>query len=77
MKTIAITIEESMVGRLDDLAARATAGNRSEIVRRAVEEYLVRLERTSEEAREREIIRLHRARLRRQSAELVKAQAKP
>jgi hypothetical protein len=45
-------------------------------VRQAVKDYLARLERLEEEEREREILRRHRARLKRQSAALVHEQAK-
>ena len=76
MKTIAITIDEPTLGRLDRLRGRARSKNRSEIVRQAVKDYLARLERLEEEEREREILRRHRARLKRQSAALVRGQAK-
>ena len=76
MKTIAIAIDEATLGRLDRLRGRARSKNRSEIVRQAVKDYLARLERLEEEEREREILRRHRARLRRQAAALVRGQAK-
>ena len=76
MKTIAIAIDEATLGRLDRLRGRARSKNRSEIVRQAVKDYLARLERLEEEEREREILRRHRARLKRQSAALVRGQAK-
>ena len=78
MKTIAITIEEDMIARIDRLSKTATGGsNRSSVIREAVSEYLSRVERAAEEERETEIFRRHRARLARQTVALVKAQAKP
>jgi metal-responsive CopG/Arc/MetJ family transcriptional regulator len=53
-----------------------SGANRSRIVRLALREYLSRAERTIENARERDIIQRHRARLRRQTAALVKEQAR-
>ena len=77
MKTIAITIEESALDRLDRLIRKGAGKrrNRSEVIRRAVEEYIARLERQLEEERERAIIHRHRHRLRREAAALVKEQA--
>lgn len=78
MKTIAITIEEDILERIDRLnASRQDTSNRSRIIRDAVREYLLRVERLAEEEREREIFRKHRGRLARQAAALVKEQAKP
>jgi len=78
MKTIAITIDEAMLDRVDRLAGhRGDTPNRSKIIRAAVAEYLARIERAAEEEREREVFRQHRGRLRRQAAALVKEQAKP
>jgi hypothetical protein len=76
VKTIAITIDEEALADLDRLAKRCGAA-RSRIVRLALREYLVRAERAAAEARERDIIRRHRARLQQQAAALVKEQAKP
>lgn len=78
MKTIAITIEESALERLDRVArkGRGKRRNRSEVIRRAVQEYISRLEREAEEERERAIIHRHRHRLRREVAALVREQAK-
>jgi metal-responsive CopG/Arc/MetJ family transcriptional regulator len=78
MKTIAITIDEDMLHRIDRLlAAKATtARNRSQIVRQAVQEFIVRLERLNEEERERDIFRRHRQLLARQADALIKEQAK-
>ena len=78
MKTIAITIEESALERLEQLRRKAGGKrrNRSELIRRAVEEYIARLEREAEEERERAIIHRNYKRLRREAAALVKEQAK-
>jgi metal-responsive CopG/Arc/MetJ family transcriptional regulator len=72
MKTIAITMDEDMLGRVDRISS-----NRSSIIRQAVDEYLSRVEREGEEEREKAILRKHRARLAKQTAALVKGQAKP
>lgn len=78
MKTIAITIDEHTLQRIDRFVAdEATAyKNRSQIIRLAIREYAERLEQKAEEEREREIFRRHRQRLARQAAALVKEQAK-
>jgi len=78
MKTIAITIDEAMLARLDRLSGdRGGSSNRSKIIRAAVAEHLARIERAAEEERERDVFRRHRGRIRRQAAALVKEQAKP
>jgi len=53
MKTIAITIDEQTLQRLDRLVAVESASwkSRSEIVRQAVQEFVARLERMGEEER--------------------------
>lgn len=77
MKTIAITIDEDMLKRIDRLVAiNAAARNRSQIIRQAIREFIARLERLAEEEHEREIFRRHRQRLARQADALVKEQAK-
>lgn len=78
MKTIAITIDEDMLQRIDRLVAAgaAAARNRSQIIRQALQEFVARRERLAEEEREREIFRRHRQRLARQANALVKEQAK-
>jgi len=70
MKTIAITIDELMLERVDRLAS-----NRSELFRAAVREYLDRLERTAAEAGEAAVFRRNRARLAREARAAVKEQA--
>jgi metal-responsive CopG/Arc/MetJ family transcriptional regulator len=78
MKTIAITIDEGMLSRIDRLAGKRDGiTNRSRVIREAVREYLLRIERTAEEDKEREIFRRHKGKLARQAAALVKEQAKP
>ncbi len=78
MKTIAITIDDDILDRIDSLMERLPQRtNRSKIIREAVREYLVRVERTREEEREREIFRKNRKLLARQAEVLVKEQAKP
>jgi metal-responsive CopG/Arc/MetJ family transcriptional regulator len=78
MKTIAITIEEDILERIDRLAGKHGSGsrNRSQVIRTAVREYLTRSERLADEEREGEILRKNRGRLARQAAALVKEQAK-
>jgi metal-responsive CopG/Arc/MetJ family transcriptional regulator len=79
VKTIAITIEEETLERVDRAAAAARSGataNRSQLIRTAVREYLARLERMAEEDRERHIVKRHARRLAQQAAALVKEQAK-
>ena len=87
MKTIAVSIDESLLIAIDRMAReRQSRGsgpasgrrkaNRSEVVRRAVEEYLVRHEKQEREARERRIFAEHRARLERQLEALVAEQAR-
>lgn len=78
MKTIAITIDDSTLGRLDR-AARGDGGprRRSRLVRRAVVEFLDRQGRIREESEEAVVVRRHAAKLRRQAAALIRDQAKP
>jgi len=72
MKTIAITIDEALLARMDRLGE----GNRSLMVREAVAQYVVRREREAAEAEEDVVLRRHRRRLARETAALVRAQAK-
>ena len=66
-----------MLLRIDRVAGnRQGATNRSRLIREAVREYLSRIERVSEEEREREIFRKHKAQLAREAAALVKEQAR-
>ena len=73
MKTIAITIEDDVLARVDRLAGR----NRSRLIRQAVAEHISRLEQEAEDAREAAIVRRHRTRLGRQARALVATQAEP
>ena len=73
MKTIAITIDDNTLARVD----RAGAKSRSRLIREAVSEYLDRRERAAAEQREAEVVRKHHRRLARQSRALVRAQARP
>ncbi len=78
MKTIAITIDEPTLETVDRLVGRGRgAHNRSQMIRQAVHEYVARLERLAEDEREAAIVRRHRGRLARQTAALVREQAKP
>ena len=79
MKTIAVTIDEATLERIDGLL-RSSGGrfrSRSEAVRRALRDLIARLERAEAEEREREIFRRHRGRIRRQAEALVREQARP
>jgi metal-responsive CopG/Arc/MetJ family transcriptional regulator len=78
MKTVAITIDEDMLRRIDRLATKGTATikNRSQVIRQAVREYVARIERLAEEERERKVFRRHRQLLERQAKALVEEQAK-
>lgn len=78
MKTIAISMDEDTLDRIDRLVSSEdpAAPNRSQVIRKAVQDYLSRMERLREEERERAIFRKHRARIARQTAALVKEQAK-
>ena len=73
MRTIAITIEDDVLERVDRLASK----NRSKAIRQAVREYVGRLEQEAQDAREGAIVRRHRSRLARQARALVREQAKP
>ena len=79
MKTIAITIEEDILQRIDQAVGKAKGApvNRSQFIREAVRDYLARMEKTVEEEREREIFRRNRRRLHQQAVALIKEQAKP
>lgn len=79
MKTIAITIDEDILTRVDRLAGRGGQGrtSRSRLIRQAVREYVSRLERLADERQEATVIRRHRGRLAQQASALVREQAKP
>jgi metal-responsive CopG/Arc/MetJ family transcriptional regulator len=82
MKTIAITIDEASLAAVDRLArasrrrrGRGKAGNRSEVIRQAVQEYLARRQRREREEQDRRALRAHRDEIERQAAALVAEQA--
>ena len=78
MKTIAITIGEDVLLRIDRAAGKRAGGaaNRSQFIREAVDDYLTRTESALEGAREREIFRRNKRRLHRQAVALIKEQGK-
>jgi metal-responsive CopG/Arc/MetJ family transcriptional regulator len=78
VKTIAISIDESTLRAVDQLArAKGRRSGRSALVRRALQEFVERQRRLEVEARERAILARHRAKLARQARALVREQAKP
>jgi metal-responsive CopG/Arc/MetJ family transcriptional regulator len=79
MRTIAITIDDDLLARLDRLASGAGQGapNRSRLVREALHDYLTRIEQLAEQEREAAVVHRHRDRLARQAKALVYEQAKP
>ena len=78
MKTIAITIEEDVLRRIDEIAGHKgqSGANRSRFIRDAIKDYLARIEKESEEEREREIFKRNRSKLHRQALALIKEQTK-
>jgi metal-responsive CopG/Arc/MetJ family transcriptional regulator len=83
MKTIAISIDAETLEGIDRIAASAHRPsrdrhrpNRSEIVRAALSEYVLRHERQRQEARDRRALAGQHDRLRKQLAALVADQAK-
>lgn len=78
MKTIAMTIDEPSLERIDRLTARDVRWkSRSAVIRQAVHRFVAELERTDEEAHEREVFHRNAALLDRQAAALIEEQAKP
>jgi metal-responsive CopG/Arc/MetJ family transcriptional regulator len=84
MKTIAISIDEASLAALDRLAlsgrrrpGRTRRGNRSEVVRRALQEFIARQRKQKREEGDARILRAHRDLLARQAAVLVREQAEP
>ena len=77
MKTIAITMDEATLTRIDRLTSGKTSPwkSRSEVFRKAAEQFVNGLERAAEEEKEREIFRHHRARLNQQAVALIEEQA--
>ncbi|HEY2382875.1 MAG TPA: hypothetical protein VGK48_16995 [Terriglobia bacterium] len=72
-------MDESLIHRVDRLLSSKGAAktNRLRIVREAVMDYLSRVEREAEQEREKNIFRKNREKLAKQTAALVKEQAKP
>jgi len=84
MKTIAISIDEESLADVDRLAQAAgrrrggkKTANRSEVVRRAVSEFIARQRKRDREENDRRILAAHRDRIDRQAAALVAEQAEP
>ena len=75
MKTIAITIDEPTLQQIDELA-KQRGMNRSEIVREAAQDYIAEKEAASEEEKERKIFHRQKQKLRKQTAVLIREQAK-
>ena len=71
-------MEETALQQIDRIARKdgKKRANRSEVIRRAVEEYIARLERQAREERDEEIIRRNYRKLNRQAAALIRQQAK-
>jgi len=74
MKTIAISIDDDTLARVDRIGG---SRKRSRLIRDAVRQYLAHVERLAEEEREASVLRRHRARLARQARALVRAQGRP
>ena len=79
MKTIAITIDESTLRSVEEIAKKSPqrARNRSQIIRKAIREFVTKERQQARETREREIFKRHRRRLARQARALISEQAKP
>ena len=75
MKTIAISIDEPTLERMDQLAKRRGM-NRSELIREATHDYIAEKQAETEEERERKIFRRHKNKLKKQTAALIREQAK-
>lgn len=77
MKTIAITIDEDTLGKVDELVATSPrVRNRSAAIRQAIREFAERELRREHEERERAVLRKHRTRLASEARALVGAQAR-
>jgi Arc/MetJ-type ribon-helix-helix transcriptional regulator len=78
MKTIAISIDEGTLEKVDQLVERsARLRNRSTAIRLAIREFAERELKRQSDDREREILHRHRRRLARQARALVREQARP
>lgn len=77
MTTIAISIDETTLKLLDELADRSSRHrNRSALVRAALREFAERGRKRGIEAKEREVFDKHRKRLARQARILIAEQAR-
>lgn len=77
MKTIAVTIDEETLDRVDELASFGRYPSRSALVRAALGGYVARERRLREEERDLRIIREHKESLADELAALVAEQAEP
>lgn len=83
MKTIAISIDGASLAAIDQLARAsgrrpgARPANRSEVVRRAVQEFVARERRREREEKDRRVLARHRELIARQAEALVAEQAEP
>ena len=84
MKTIAISIDEDSLAAIDRLTRAAAGGrgaggrtSRSEVVRRAVQEYVARHRKREREEGDRKILAENRETIDRQVSALVAEQATP
>jgi len=84
MKTIAISIDEASLAVIDRMAQRARPGrgrkgrgNRSEVIRRAVREFIVRSRKREREDSDRQILAANREQILLQAEALVGEQAEP
>jgi len=79
MKTVAVTIDEPTLARVDQLLARDSPAwsSRSALVRQALQDHLRRVDIRAAEQEERRIWRRHRQKLQRQAAALIQEQATP
>lgn len=78
MKTIAVTIDEETLARIDELTASSDRfASRSALVRDALAAYVARERRLGEEKRERRVLRKHKQSLNRELEVLIEEQARP
>jgi metal-responsive CopG/Arc/MetJ family transcriptional regulator len=78
MKTIAVTVDETTLRLLDELAAgQPRARARSALVRAALQEFVERERRRATERREAEIFKRKRRQLEREARLLIAEQARP
>jgi metal-responsive CopG/Arc/MetJ family transcriptional regulator len=79
MRTIAISIDEESLAAIDRLARGSRAGkarvNRSEVIRRAIQEFVARQRKRSREEGDRKVLSRNREQIARQARALVSEQA--